>query len=320
VDWITALKGQTIRKLVEEKHLQLGLFDEQRLFEFTSEDYPGERFVACRNPELAKLRAHKRQSLLDATSRALQEIRIMVERAKRQQENEKAKTKRTGSRAHKVLGKDNIGLRTGKVLNQYKVGKHFVLDIRDDAFDFHIDEAKVAAEASLDGVYVVRTSVVRERLSAANAVRNYKSLCQVERAFRSMKTVDLKVRPIHHHLESRVRAHIFLCMLAYYVEWHLREAWRPLLFADEDQAAKKKRDPVIPAQRSTAAQHKAQTKCLDQGEPVHSFQTLLSSLSTIVTNECRVPGSPDDEPSFHVMTTPNPQQQRAYELLKAITV
>jgi len=317
VDWLTALKGATIRKLVEEKHLQLGLFDEQRLFEFTCDEYPGERFVACRNPELAKLRAHKRQSLLEATSRALQKVRATVERAKRQRAN--AKTKAARERADKTLGKDNIGVRTGKALNQYKVGKHFVLDIRDDAFNFHIDEAKVAAEASLDGVYVVRTSVSRDRLSTDDTVRSYKSLCQVERAFRSLKTVDLKVRPIHHRLESRVRAHIFLCMLAYYVEWHLREAWRPLLFDDEDQAAKKTRDPVAPAQRSAAAKRKARTKRLDDGTKVHSFQTLLQSLSTIVRNECRVPGAPDDEPTFRIVTTPNPQQQRAYELLETIT-
>jgi len=317
VDWLTALKGPTIRKLVEERHLQLGLFDEQRLFEFTCEDYPGERFVACRNPELAKLRAHKRQSLLEATTRALEKVRATVERAKRQQAKAKAKT--ASSRADKLLGKDNIGVRTGKVLNQYKVGKHFVLDIRDDAFDFHIDEAKVATEASLDGVYVVRTSVSRERLGTDDTVRSYKSLCQVERAFRSLKTVDLKVRPIHHHLETRVRAHIFLCMLAYYVEWHLREAWRPLLFDDEDQAAKKTRDPVAPAQRSATAKRKARTKRLDQGDPVHSFQTLLKSLSTVVRNECCAPDASDDEPTFHIMTTPNPQQQRAYGLLETIT-
>jgi transposase len=326
VDWLTALKGETIRKLVQQKHLQLGLFDEQRLFEFTCQDYPGERFVACRNPELAKLRAHKRRSLLEATSRALEKVRATVERAQRQQEKAQAKTrtkaqaKTVSSRADKVLGKDNIGLRTGKVLNQHKVGKHFVLDIRDDGFGFHIDEAKVAAEASLDGVYVVRTSVSSQRLGTDDTVRSYKSLCQVERAFRSLKTVDLKVRPIHHHLETRVRAHIFLCMLAYYVEWHLREAWRPLLFDDQDQAAKKMRDPVAPAQRSAAAERKALSKHLDDGTKAHSFQTLLKSLSTIVRNECRVPGAPDAERTFHVVTTPNPQQQRAYELLETITV
>jgi transposase len=317
LDWLTALKSETIRKLVEQKHLQLGLFDEQRLFEFTCEQYPGERFIACRNPELAKLRAHKRQSLLEATARALEEVRATVQRAKRLQVQ--AKTKSARERASKMLGKDSIGVRTGKVLNQYKVGKHFVLDIRDDAFSFHIDEAKVAAEASLDGVYVVRTSVSRERLGTDDTVRSYKGLCQVERAFRSLKTVDLKVRPIHHRLETRVRAHIFLCMLAYYVEWHLREAWSPLLFDDEDRAAKQTRDPVSPARRSATAERKARTKRLDDGTSVHSFQTLLKSLSTIVRNECRIPGAPDDEPTFHVVTTPNPHQQRAYELLETIT-
>lgn len=319
VAWITALKSETIRKLVEQRDLQLSLFDERRLFEFSCEDYPGERFVACRNPELAKLRAHKRQSLLAATSRALEKVRSTVERARLQREKGSKKTRvdRGSSRADKVLGKANIGVRTGKVLNQYKVGKHFVLDIRDDGFEFHIDEAKVAAEASLDGVYVVRTSVSHERLDAADTVRSYKSLCEVERAFRSLKTVDLKVRPIHHRLESRVRAHIFLCMLAYYVEWHMREAWCPLLFDDEDQAAKKVRDPVAPAKRSTGAETKARTQRTRNGAPVHSFQTLLKSLSTIVTNECRAPGAPKGQ-TFRVVTTPNSHQQSAYQLLEAI--
>lgn len=320
VEWITALKGETIRKLVEQRHLQLSLFDERRLFEFTCKDYPGERFVACRNPELAKLRAHKRQSLLAATSRALEKVRSTVERARLQRQKASKKTRVSGgsSRANKILGKDNIGVRTGKVLNQYKVGKHFVLDIRDDGFEFHIDEAKVAAEASLDGVYVVRTSVSHEQLDAADTVRSYKSLCEVERAFRSLKTVDLKVRPIHHRLEPRVRAHIFLCMLAYYVEWHMRDAWCPLLFDDEDQAAKKVRDPVAPAKRSIAAETKARTKRTKTGAQVHSFQTLLKSLSTIVTNECRAPGAHDGQTTFRVVTTPNSHQQCAYQLLEAI--
>ena len=162
-------------------------------------------------------------------------------------------------------GKDNIGVRVGKVINKYKVAKHFVLQIRDDGFDFHIDEHKVASEATLDGIYVIRTSVPEQRLSPDDTVRCYKSLSQVERAFRSIKTIDLKVRPIRHRLETRVRAHIFLCMLAYYVEWHMREAWRPLLFCDEDQEAKKTRDPVAPAKRSEAALRKIRSKKLDDG-------------------------------------------------------
>ena len=176
-----------------------------------------------------------------------------------------------------------------------------MLQIRDDGFDFHIDEHKVASEATLDGIYVIRTSVPEQRLSPDDTVRCYKSLSQVERAFRSIKTIDLKVRPIRHRLETRVRAHIFLCMLAYYVEWHMREAWRPLLFCDEDQEANKTRDPVAPAKRSEAALRKIRSKKLDDGTEAHSFQTLLKALSTIVRNICRAPGdNPDaDIPGRH---------------------
>ena len=220
----------------------------------------------------------------------------------------------------KYGGQDAIGVRIGKVVDKYKVAKHFVLKIRDDGFDFHIDYEKVVTEAALDGIYVVRTSAPAERLSTENAVRGYKSLSQVERAFRSLKTVDLKVRPIRHWLENRVRSHIFLCMLAYYVEWHMREAWRPLLFADEDQPAKSHRDPVAPAKRSDAAMRKVGSKILDDGSEVHSFQTLLKLLSQIVRNVCRVPGAGDDAPTFEIVTTPNAKQRHAYELLETITV
>ncbi|MBW2278516.1 MAG: IS1634 family transposase, partial [Deltaproteobacteria bacterium] len=296
LDWITALKTGAIRALLEGGQLQLGLFDERNLFEFTDPDRPGERLVACRNSELGRLRAHKRASLLDATSKLLDKVSGMVERGR-------------------LVGRDAIGLRVGKVINKHKVGKHFVLDIGERHFRFHLDEQKVAAEAALDGIYVVRTSVPAERLSADDTVRGYKQLANAERAFRSLKTVDLKVRPIHHRLEDRVRAHIFLCMLAYYVEWHMREAWRPLTFADEDQAAKLTRDPVAPARRSDEALAKAKTKLLDDGTEVHSFQTLLDLLATIVRNVCRVPGS---DTTFDVVTTPDAKQQRALDLLDSI--
>jgi hypothetical protein len=223
-------------------------------------------------------------------------------------------------RCGKYGGQDNIGVRVGKVVNKYKVGKHFVLNIRDDGFDFQIDEKKVAAEAALDGVYVVRSSLPTERLSAEDTVRSYKSLSQVERAFRSLKTVDLKVRPIRHRLEKRVRAHVFLCMLAYYVEWHMREAWRPLLFCDEDQEGAKTRDPVAPAKRSDAALHKVQSKRLEDGTEAHSFQTLLNLMSQIVRNQCLVKGAGDDQPTFEIVTTPDEKQQRAYDLLENIAV
>jgi len=301
VDWITALKTGALRDLVADGHVQLGLFDEHNLFELTHPDFPGERLVACRNPELAKLRAHKRQALLAATVKALDQVRGMVARGR-------------------LRGRDTIGVRVGKVVNKYKVAKHVRLEIHDDRFAFQIDEARVAAEAALDGIYVIRTSVPSERLDAADVVRSYKRLSDVERAFRSLKTIDLKVRPIRHRLEERVRAHIFLCMLAYYVEWHMREAWRPLLFSDEDQTAKQTRDPVAPAKRSAPALRKVHTKVLDDGTPVHSFQTLLKQLSSIVRNVCRPRSVGPAAPTFDIVTTPSPTQQRAYDLLKTIAV
>ena len=191
----------------------------------------------------------------------------------------------------RLKGQDAIGVRVGKVVNKYKVAKHFTLDIGERHFAYTVDENQVAAEAALDGLYVIRTSVAEHRLSSEEAVRSYKRLSDVERAFRSLKTVDLQVRPIYHRLESRVRAHIFLCMLAYYVLWHMREAWRPLLFCDEDQQAKATRDPVAPAERSASANHKAATHRLHDGTQVHSFTTLLKHLSTIVRNTCRIPGN-----------------------------
>ena len=300
IDWITALRTGAIRTLVDEGHLQLGLFDERNLFEVTHPDFPGERLVACRNPQLALLRAHKRQSLLDATSRELETVRRMISRGT-------------------LKGKDAIGVRIGKVVDKYKMAKHLVLDIRDEGFDFHLDHDKVSAEAALDGIYVIRTSVPVQRLAADDVVRSYKRLSQVERAFRSLKTIDLEVRPIRHWLEDRVKAHIFLCMLAHYVVWHMIEAWRELLFCDEDQQAKHTRDPVAPARRSPAALAKVHSKVLDDGTPVHSFQTLLTDLSSIVSNACRRRGaSTDDQPTFEVVTTPHSTQQRAYDLLKSI--
>src|ERR1700674_2066642 len=302
IDWITALRTGAMRKLIEGGHLQLGLFDQRNLFEVTHPDFPGERLVACRNPQLALLRAHKRQSLLDATSRELEHVRGMIARGK-------------------LKGKAAIGVRIGKVVDKYKMSKHVVLHIRDDGFDFHLDDDKVAAEAALDGIYVVRTSVPAPLLATDDVVRSYKLLSNVERAFRSMKTIDLEVRPIRHRLEDRVKAHIFLCMLAHYVAWHMMESWRELLFCDEDQQAKTTRDPVAPAKRSDAALEKVHAKVLDDGTPVHSFHTLLQDLSSIVSNTCRRhAASTASEPTFHLVTTPSPTQQRAYDLLKSIQV
>ena len=299
VDWITALKSASIRALVEQGQLQLGLFDERDLLELSSPDYPGERLVACRNPQLAQLRTHKREELLVATEQLLAKIKARVD-------------------AGKLAGRASIGLRVGRVINQYKVAKHFTLNIEDHAFSFARNTQSIAAEAALDGIYIIRTSVPAARMHAPDCVRNYKALANVERAFRSLKSIDLKVRPIHHRLAERVRAHIFLCMLAYYIEWHMREAWRELMFADPDQQAKARRDPVAAAKRSTAALKKAAQQRLDDGTPVHSFATLLAELATIARNSCRTPSAGAEAPTFDVLTTPNPKQQRALDLIQQI--
>jgi transposase len=299
--WITALKSASIRVLVEQGQLQLGLFDEVNLLELSSPDYPGERLVACRNPELAKLRAHKREELLAATEENLAKIKARVD-------------------AGKLSAREQIGLRVGKVINQYKVAKHFELSIGENALSCVRKHESIAAEAALDGIYIIRTSVPAAQMDAPTCVRNYKSLANVERAFRSLKTIDLKVRPIHHRLADRVRAHILLCMLAYYVEWHMREAWRELMFADTEQQAKTTRDPVAPAKRSRSALIKAARHTLDDGTPVHSFATLLGELTTIVRNTCRTPAAGADTPTFNIVTTPNAKQKHALALLQQITV
>jgi len=298
VDWITALKTGQLAALAVEGYLQMGLFDQRNLFEIIHPDFPGERLVACRNSELAHLRAHKRTSLLGATIEELKKVQGMVERGR-------------------LRGSDVIGVRVGRVINKYKVAKHFSLEIEDASFSFSIREDKVAAEAALDGLYVIRTSLSKEQMSAEETVRSYKLLSQVERAFRSLKTVDLKVRPIHHRLAHRVRAHIFLCMLAYYVEWHMLEMLRPLLFSDEDQDAKKHRDPVAPAKRSRAADEKVAFRKLADGSLVHSFRTLMEDLSTIVRNTC-IATSSDDAHEFAVVTTPDESQRRALALIDEI--
>jgi len=220
----------------------------------------------------------------------------------------------------RLHGQDKIGVRVGKVINKYKVGKHFDLDIRDNDFSFKINRDKVKKEAALDGIYIVRTSLSKDRMDADGTVRSYKLLSQAERAFRSFKTVDLMVRPIRHRLEDRVRAHIFLCMLAYYVQWHMVEAWRPLLYADEDQKAKDFRDPVAPAKRSDSAMKKIRTKRLDDGSRVYSFRSLLSHLGAIVRATCHCSGKKDISNTFTMITRRNPKQQKAFDLLKTIRV
>ena len=299
VGWITALRSVSIRALVEQGHLQLDLFDETNLLEMTSPDFPGERLVACRNPQLARSRAHKREDLLAATEVSLAKIKARVD-------------------AGKLAGADTIGLAVGKIINQYKVAKHFAPVIDAASFIYSRKQDSISAEAALDGLYIIRTSVPASQMDGPQTVRSYKSLTNVERAFRTIKTVDLKVRPIHHRTADRVRAHIFLCMLAFYVEWHMREAWRELTFADTDLAAKAVRDPVAPAKRSDAALLKAARRTLDDGSVVQSFTGLMDQLSTIVRNTCRTSGAGSAAPTFVVVTTPTSAQLRALDLIEAI--
>lgn len=301
IDWITALKTGAIRTLLKGGALQMGLFDERNLFELTDPAFPGERLVACRNRELAKLRTHKRQSLIEATVRELEQVQGMVRRGR-------------------LVGKDQIGVRVGRVMNKYKVAKHVALEIEDGQLAFRIRQDRVDAEAALDGVYVIRTSLSEETLSADETVRSYKLLTLVERAFRSFKTMDLKVRPNRHRREDRVRAHIFLCMLAYYVQWHIQEAWRPVTFADEDQEATRTRDPVAPARRSDDALRKAHDRRLTDGTTGQSYQTLLTILSTIVRNTCRRQDATEGEGTFTLTTTPTDMQRRALKLLANIAL
>jgi transposase len=298
LDWITALRAPQIQQLLAAGNLQLSLFDQREIAEISHPAYPGERLVACRNPLMAEQRARKRSELLAATERALNDIAAATQRPRKP-----------------LQGKDRIALRVGGVLDRYKMRKHFQLTIEDTNFSFTRDEESIAREAALDGIYVIRTSVSATALSADEAVRSYKRLAQVERAFRSLKSVDLKVRPIHHRLEQRVRAHILLCMLAYYVEWHMRQTLAPILFDDDDPAAAQaaRSSVVAPAQRSPRAQRKALTKLSADDCPLHSFQTLLSDLATVAKNRIL----PDTQPSvpFDLITTPTDLQQRAFDLL-----
>ena len=301
-DWITALKSGAIAKLAHAGSLQFDLFDERNLISFTSEDYPGERLVACRNPDLARLRAAKRKDLIAATVRELEKVAAMVA-------------------AGRLPGRANIGVRVGKAIGKYKVGKHFDLNIQDAAFAFSVNAERVAAEAALDGLYVIRTSVAEADMSAEAAVLNYKRLAEVERAFRTLKGVDLQVRPIRHRLEARVKAHIFLSMLAYYVQWHMAEAWKPLLFADEMQPDKVRQyDPVARARRSQAALAKVHSRRLPDGTPALSFGGLLAHLATIVRNTMRHRDAGPDEGTFTLTTRPNAKQQQALALIAAIAV
>jgi transposase len=298
LDWISALRSPQIKALVEQGSLQLSLFDQRDLGEIHDPRYPGERLIACRNPFLAQERSRKRQELLAATERELDKIVAATARAKRT-----------------LKGAAKIGQRLGKVINKYKVGKHFEVEITDTSMTYRRKHEQIEAEAALDGIYVIRTSVPETVLSAEDTVRSYKSLSRVERAFRTFKTVDLKVRPIFHHLEDRVRSHVFVCMLAYYVEWHMRDDLAPMLFDDHhpDVGEALRTSVVARAKRSPQATRKALTKRTDEGFPVHSFRTLLADLATVARSTCRtqVAGAP----TFVKITTPTPGQHRAFELL-----
>lgn len=297
LDWITALRADHIKKLASQKVIERSLFDERDLATVTSPDYPGERLIVCYNPLLADERTRKRGELLASTEKELDKIVAATKRSKRP-----------------FRGKDKIGLRVGKTVNRFKVGKHFALDIAEDGFSYRRDEKKIAEEAALDGMYVIRTSVASESMSDEDVVRAYKDLARVERAFRCLKTTDLKIRPIYHRLDARIRAHVFVCMMAYYVEWHMRKKLAPILFDDHEraEAERHRRSIVAPAPRSPAAVRKDQCKRTDDDEPVHSFATLLEDLGTLAKNRVR---PRDSTKTFYVLTQPTALQTRAMELL-----
>jgi transposase len=296
--WITALRSVAIRKLVDEGALQLSLFDEKNLAEITSKDYPGERLMVCFNPLLAEERRRKRQELLEATGEELGKLAAAVARRKK-----------------KPMTSAEIGIKAGKVLGRHKVGKHFSLKIGEGTFQWARRPETIEKEARLDGFYVIRTSESRERLSSEDAVRTYKSLSRVERAFRCLKGIDLLVRPIRHRSEDRVPAHIFLCMLAYYVEWHMRQALAPILFEDEELELERKcRDPILPAKPSESVKMKKLTHRTEDGLPVHDFTSLMSDLASRSRVTYKL-ASKGIDLAFKQVPEPTPLQRRAYELL-----
>ncbi len=301
--WITALTSAAIRDLVQTGALQLSLLDHKNLAEITSPDYPGERLVVCHNPLLEEERGRKRQALLEATARSLEKIQ-----------------KEGARRKKKPLRAAEIGLKVGKVLGRYKVGKHFACQIGEGSFQWSRRQDCIEQEAQLDGIYVLRTSEPVQRLSAEDTVRSYKRLAEVERVFRCLKGIDLLVRPIRHRTEERVPAHIFLCLLAYYVEWHLRQAWAPLLFEEEERREERqRRDPILPAKPSASAEAKKRSHQTLEGFPVHSFSTLLAELASRarVTYEFK---SAEAKLAFKQVPEPTPLQARAYELIRLFPV
>jgi len=301
--WISALRSSAIRQLVEQEQLQLSLFDQQNLAEISSPDFPGERLIACYNPLLADQRRRKRQELLEATEAELEKIARQVAR-----------------RTRTPLTAAQIGQKVGRVIARYKVAKHFRLEIDDGRFTYRRDQQAIDTEARLDGIYVIRTSEPKTRLSAEDSVRTYKSLGQVERLFRTLKGLEVRVRPIHHRTPDRVRAHIFLALLTAYLEWHLRRAWAPLLFDDETlEQDRATRDPVAPAKPTPNARRKKASRQSEDGLPLHSFDSLIAELGTCCRNSCRLKADPD-APTFTQITEPTESQRRAAHLIKTFPV
>jgi transposase len=305
--WITALTSTAIRSLVDEGALQLSLLDEKNLAEITAPEYPGERLMVCHNPVLGEQRQRKREALLEATEKSLGKISQEVARRKK-----------------KPFTAAEIGVKVGKVLGRYKVGKHFQSTIGEGSFSWSRRAVSIAQEQKLDGIYVLRTGEPAERLSAEETVRNYKSLAEVERAFRCLKGIDLLVRPIRHRTKDRVPAHIFLCVLAYYVEWHLRQAWAPLLFVDEERVEqRRRRDPVLPAQPSASALRKKHSHQTADGLPVHSFADLLNELASRARVTYALKPQKTEEKTnlaFQQVPEPTPLQARAYQLIRMFPV
>jgi hypothetical protein len=300
--WISALRSGAIRSLMNQGAIQRSLFDRTGLAEIASSDYPGERLIVCFNPLLADERARKREDLLQATEKELEKIEAAVQR-----------------RTKTPLSKEEIGLRVGRVVHRYKVSKHFVLHIEEGSFRWERNEESIVSETALDGFYVVRTSEPREDLSAQDTVRAYKGLSHVEQAFRCLKT-DLKARPIYHRTEEHVRAHFFLCLLAYYLEWHLRKALAPFLFEDEElEDDRQTRDPVAPARPSESVKKKKAERKTPEGFPIHDFRTLLAEMGTLCKNWCRFDVHPD-APLIEQTTEPTPQQARIMQLINAYPV
>ena len=296
VEWITALKAPQVKRLARTGAFQPSLFDQQNLAEITSEEFPGERLVVCRNPLVAAERARKREALLAATEADLEPIAERVA-------------------AGRLTDPAEIGLAVGEVIKRHRVKKHFALEIADGRFSYARKRDQIAEEAALDGIYVLRTSLASERLDAPDVVRAYKQLKEVERDFRILKGPELQIRPIHHRLEQRVRAHVFLCTLALYVEWHLRQAWRELTFHDEQR--RDQPDPVAKATRSPAARRKAQTKTTNAGQPAHTLRSLLAELRLQTRNTIRVADNPA---TFTKLAKASPQQARALQLADSITI